>query len=399
MNTLFKNRQKKHITYLMRYLRLVFNDQFTIAFVFLIGGLGYWYSGFLKTLEYAWWEKLIAMFLMIGLLQFGNLATLLKTPDKVFLMPQEVNMERYLKASLKHSFWLTLLIQIVGVIVLIPFIQVAFRAAFIETLWLIPTFIILKTLMLYDQIQSYYSHHNLIWLRIILPLITFALFCVRLDMAWGFVFVLIMSVGRIVIRDKFWNGIFDWNKAIDDENSRQLTILRFFNLFTDVPQVHGQTKQRKWLNFVFNKIPKNRKNVYTNLYWRGLLRNSEYFGLIIRLTVIGAIVAYFVHNEIVTPLILALIVYLIGIQLLPLYHKYDEIVFTHLYPVDDVIKQNNFKKVIVKVLSLIGLILLLANLIGNAPWSTFLISVVIVIVEIVVFCYWFIPKKLQKIRI
>lgn len=53
MNTLFKNRQKKHITYLMRYLRLVFNDQFTIAFVFLIGGLGYWYSGFLKTLEYA----------------------------------------------------------------------------------------------------------------------------------------------------------------------------------------------------------------------------------------------------------------------------------------------------------------------------------------------------------
>lgn len=396
MDKLFQQRRQKHMQRMMRYLRLVFNDQFTIAFVFLIGGLGYWYSGFLKTLQYTWWEKLIAMFLMIGLLQFGNLATLLKPADRVFLLPQEINLERYLKASLRHSLGLALLVQILGVIILLPFIQVAFQANLIETLWLIPSFVVLKMLILYDQMQSYYSHHNLIWLRVALPLLTFALFGVRLDMAWVFIFVLIAAAGRLMVRDKFWRGIFDWNQAINAESSRQLTILRFFNLFTDVPQIGGQTKRRAWMNFIFNRIPKDPKHIYLNLYWRGLLRSSEYFGLLVRLTAIGAVVAYFVHNEIVTPLILVLIVYLIGIQLLPLYHKYDEIVFTHLYPVDVKVRQKNFKQVIIKVLSVISLILLLANLIGSAPWSTFFISLGIIIVEVVVFAYWIVPMRIAK---
>lgn len=396
MDKLFQQRRQKHMQRMMRYLRLVFNDQFTIAFVFLIGGLGYWYSGFLKTLQYTWWEKLIAMFLMIGLLQFGKLATLLKPADRVFLLPQEINLERYLKASLRHSLALALLVQILGVIILLPFIQVAFQANLIETLWLIPSFVVLKMLILYDQMQSYYSHHNLIWLRVALPLLTFALFGVRLDMAWVFIFVLIAAAGRLMVRDKFWRGIFDWNQAINAESSRQLTILRFFNLFTDVPQIGGQTKRRVWMNFIFNRIPKDPKHIYLNLYWRGLLRSSEYFGLLVRLTAIGAVVAYSVHNEIVTPLILVLIVYLIGIQLLPLYHKYDEIVFTHLYPVDVKVRQKNFKQVIIKVLSVISLILLLANLIGSAPWSTFFISLGIIIVEVVVFAYWIVPMRIAK---
>lgn len=396
MDKLFQQRRQKHMQRMFRYLRLVFNDQFTIAFVFLIGGLGYWYAGFLQTLQYAWWEKFIAMFLMIGLLQFGNLATLLKPADKVFLLPQEINMERYLKAALRHSLWLSLLVQVVGVVCLLPFIEVAFQANFIETLWLIPTFIVFKVLILYDQMQSYYSHHNLLWLRLALPLLTFALFGVRLDMAWAFIFILIAAAARFGVRDKFWNGIFDWNEAIAIESGRQLNMLRFFNLFTDVPQIGGQTKRRVWLNFWFERLPKDSQHVYTNLYWRGLLRSSEYFGLIVRLTAIGALIAYFVHNEIVTPVILALILYLIGIQLLPLYHKYDEIVFTHLYPIDPKIRQNNFKQVMVKVLSVIGIILLLANLVGSAPWSTFFISLGIIIVEIVLFSYWLVPKRIAR---
>lgn len=396
MDKLFQNRRRKHMQRMLRYLSLVFNDQFTIAFVFFIGGLGYWYSGFLATLQYAWWEKLIAMFLMVSLLQFGNLATLLKPADKVFLLPQEINLERYLKASFRHSLGLALLVQILGIVILLPFIQVAFQANLVETLWLIPSFIVLKMLILYDQMQSYYSHHNLIWLRIGLPVLTFALFGVRLDMAWVFIFVLIAAAGRLMVRDKFWRGIFDWNEAINIETSRQLTILRFFNLFTDVPQIGGQTKRRNWLNFIFSRIPKQTENIYSNLYWRGLLRGSEYFGLMVRLTAIGAVAAYFVHNEVVTPLILVLIVYLIGIQLLPLYHKYDEIVFTHLYPIDFKVRQKNFKQIIVRVLSLISVILLIANLLGSSPWITFFISCGLIIVEIVIFAYWIVPMRIAK---
>ena len=396
MNELFKQRQRDNFSQMSRYLKLVLNDQFTIAIMFLMGGLGYWYAGFLKSLTFAWWEKIIAMVLMIGLLQMGRLATLFKPADKIFLMPQEVNMETYLKQGFWHSMWIAQAIQLIGVTILLPFIQVAFQASIVQSLWLYPTFVVFKSLILYDQMQSYYSKHSLIWLRIVLPLITFALFGVRLDMAWAFVFVVLAAIGRMSVRDKFWQGIFNWQSAIDDETSRQLTIYRFFNLFTDVPKIKGKTRLRAWLNWFFNHIPKNHNNLYTNLYWRGLLRNDEYFGLLIRLTIIGAIVAYFVHNTVITPLILALIVYLIAFQLLPLYERYDDIAFTHLYPVNNKMKRKNFVTVLVRILMILGFIMVIVNAIGEFDLQVVLVTLGLLLVEIYVFCYLIVPKRIKK---
>lgn len=396
MNELFKQRQQDNFKQMSRYLKLVLNDQFTIAIIFLIGGLGYWYSGFLKSLTFAWWEKIIAMFLMIGLLQMGRLATLFKPADKIFLMPQEVNMEAYLKQGFWHSMWIAQTIQLVGVTVLLPFIQVAFQASIIQSLWLYPTFIIFKALILYDQMQSYYSQHSLIWLRVVLPLITFALFGVRLDMAWAFVFVVLAAIGRFSVRDKFWQGIFNWQRAIDDETSRQLTIYRFFNLFTDVPKIKGKTHLRPWLDWLFKRIPKKHSTIYANLFWRGLLRNDEYFGLLLRLTAIGAVAAYFVHNTIITPIILALIVYLIAFQVLPLYHRYDEIAFTHLYPVDKKIQKKNFIRVLSRILMILGLIMVIVNAIGEFNLQVVVVTLGLLVVEIYVFCYVIVPKRIKN---
>ena len=142
MNELFKQRQRDNFSQMSRYLKLVLNDQFTIAIMFLMGGLGYWYAGFLKSLTFAWWEKIIAMVLMIGLLQMGRLATLFKPADKIFLMPQEVNMETYLKQGFWHSMWIAQAIQLIGVTILLPFIQVAFQASIVQSLWLYPTFVV-----------------------------------------------------------------------------------------------------------------------------------------------------------------------------------------------------------------------------------------------------------------
>ncbi|MDF9446107.1 ABC transporter permease, partial [Limosilactobacillus mucosae] len=56
MNSLFKNRRQRHLLQLMKYWRLVFNDQFTIALFFMFGALAYTYAQWLKTLTPgAWW--------------------------------------------------------------------------------------------------------------------------------------------------------------------------------------------------------------------------------------------------------------------------------------------------------------------------------------------------------
>ena len=69
------------------------------------------------------------------------------------------------------------------------------------------------------------------------------------------------------------------------------------------------------------------------MYLRGFLRGGEYLGLYLRLLVIGAVIV-----AVLSPWWLALgfailFLYMVGFQLLPFYYQYDEIVFTHLYPV------------------------------------------------------------------
>ncbi|WP_252893560.1 ABC transporter permease [Lentilactobacillus senioris] len=88
MKSLYTSRLSNHLTEMFKYLRLVFNDYFVLALLFLIGGLGYSYSNLLKTLSGSeWWLMPLCIVVITLVEQLGNLATLVKEPDFVFLLP------------------------------------------------------------------------------------------------------------------------------------------------------------------------------------------------------------------------------------------------------------------------------------------------------------------------
>lgn len=49
MNNFFQLRLAKHQKKMMKYLRYVLNDHFVLVCLFLFGGVGFYYSNWLKT--------------------------------------------------------------------------------------------------------------------------------------------------------------------------------------------------------------------------------------------------------------------------------------------------------------------------------------------------------------
>ncbi|WP_180383622.1 ABC transporter permease, partial [Lentilactobacillus parabuchneri] len=79
MRQLFKQRLVIHLKEMMKYLRLVFNDYFVLALLFMIGGLGYYYSNVLKTLHTGlWWAPIVAIAILLVSVQLGRFATLVE---------------------------------------------------------------------------------------------------------------------------------------------------------------------------------------------------------------------------------------------------------------------------------------------------------------------------------
>jgi len=66
-----------------------------------------------------------------------------------------------------------------------------------------------------------------------------------------------------------------------------MRLYRIANMFVDVPALKERVSRRKWLDFVLSMI--GEKRTYLYLYTRTFLRSGNYFGLYMRLLVIGGV--------------------------------------------------------------------------------------------------------------
>lgn len=104
MKELWKNRLRRHQIDQFKYLRLIFNDNFVLAFIVLIGALGFWYSNFLGTIKHELLlGKPVVILILFLIAQVGRIATLLEEPDSTFLLVKEKEFYQYFKSALNYS--------------------------------------------------------------------------------------------------------------------------------------------------------------------------------------------------------------------------------------------------------------------------------------------------------
>lgn len=402
MTNLFKKRLGAHLTELLKYLRFVFNDYFVLALVFMIGGLGYYYSNALKQLKTGlWWAPLVIIAVYLMGLQCGRLATMLQDPDYVFLLPREAEMIGYLRRAFNYSALLACLIQLLIWVVLMPFVQVTAGASVPELFGLLATILFLKVTWLNaDFARKYHLNHqwlgNRLLFRLVVPVIVLAL-GVYVNVYVGAGLAAVVMIIGLVSRRSWVSRSLDWQTAIADENSRMHSIYQFFNLFTDVPSLNGAIKRRRYFDGLLRLIRLLPKNTYLYLYAHGIVRDSEMSGLFMRLTVIGTLFLIFIKGEALPIILCLLFIYLIGFQMIPFYFHYEDNAFVHIYPITTDHQLQNFQRVLLTMMSIVALIFAIVVIIVNITNPVTMIGVVVCeAVEIGYFVYMYVPRRIRK---
>lgn len=398
MSRLFTKRRQRHFMMLLKYWRLVFNDHFVIALFFLFGALAYGYSEWLPTLSAnQWWPRFLLIAWFVLLAQIGRLATLIKRPDPVFLLPQVRAMDGYLRRAYLYSLVLAEGMTLAGTFAALPFALTTERLSTVDIVAVFLTAVVTKDDWLFTARKSIslrwskqgWRTQAEYWLNPLLAAAATWLVSPLLGLA---VAVILDVAMRLVYREL----PIDWQAAVKMESNRMYSVYRFFNLFTDVPSVQGNVKRRRWANGLVRWLS-NGHRPWAYLYARGFVRNTDISGIVIRLTLLGMVLAFLVPLQWLNTALVVLFIYLIATQLMPLYGQYDANVLTHLYPVQAKERVKDFQRLLTRVTVIEAALIVLASIGLHFDWRGFLLNLVFATIEVRVLTRFYFKLRIKKL--
>lgn len=400
MTKFFNARLARHQKKMMKYMRYVLNDHFVLVCLFLVGGLGFYYSNLLKSLpeNFVWGLPIVALIWWL-VLPAGGLATLLEPADTAFLLPKEKQMAGYLDRAVQHSLLFPFVLEGLVVGITLPLVVVikkesfAWALAYLGLVWLLKVghFLILRFSAFQDT-KSKVRQLLLFWAVVSLAAIAASLYVTPvIGLALALFLLLILRQVTKTTR------LLDWQKLIDQERSRLYRIYQFINLFTDVPEIEAKVKRRKYLDGVLYLISFKQSNTYLYLFSRRALRGSEYSGLYFRLLVVGCVLLLTLHDVRFIAVLAALFIYLIGFQMLPLYTQFDYVSLTQLFPVSRPFKRRALRQLIGALLVVASVIFALISLAVVTPLESLLVFVILLI-EIGLFLILYVPSRIKKME-
>lgn len=398
MSRLFTKRRQRHFMMLLKYWRLVFNDHLVIALFFLFGALAYGYSEWLPTLSAnQWWPRFLLIAWFVLLAQIGRLATLIKRPDPVFLLPQVRAMDGYLRRAYLYSLVLAEGMTLAGTFAALPFALTTERLSTVDIVAVFLTAVVTKDDWLFTARKSIslrwskqgWRTQAEYWLNPLLAAAATWLVSPLLGLA---VAVILDVAMRLVYREL----TIDWQVAVKMESNRMYSVYRFFNLFTDVLSVQGNVKRRRWANGLVRWLS-NGHRPWAYLYARGFVRNTDISGIVIRLTLLGMVLAFLVPLQWLNTALVVLFIYLIATQLMPLYGQYEANVLTHLYPVQTEERVRDFQRLLTRVTVIEAALIVLASIGLHFDWRGFLLNLVFATIEVWVLTRFYFKLRRKKL--
>lgn len=356
-NELWSNRFAVFVQELQKYLRYIFNGHLLFVLIIGFGGLAYYYSNWVKTLDPSF-PAAILLAVIIGLpLTNSPIYTLLKEPDMFFLLPVEKQLTAYFKKSIRLSFIFQNYILLMFLAAAMPLYAQVEQGSFRDFFWILALLMVVKYLNLRIKWSVLKEQEKTVQLMDLLVryCLNAGLLYVTLSRA-GVMYIAIILLLLIGIWLYFEKAAeskrLKWEVLIELENKRMLRFYRFANLFTDVPKLKEKVARRKWLDPLLSFIAYKHENTYMYLYMRTFLRSSDYLGLFIRLTVIAAFVMVSLTGIIPQLLGAGLFVYMTGFQLIQIHKQHEHVIWHELYPISDAVKNQEVQKLLLRVLVL-----------------------------------------------
>lgn len=402
INELWKQRFQLFWKEVRTYGKYIFNDHLKFMLIFAISVGAYYYQQWLATLTPSFPTAALLAALFAVILTAGSVQTLLKPADLVFLLPVETQMKPYFAKGLRFTYIISLYMIAIAGAAAAPLYFQQMKPAASSYLLILLLFALAKLWNLFASWEALYMRNDavVIYDRMLRLGVNF-LFAYFLLAKFSFLYtggvVGVMALYLLLLHGKAKGQSLHWERLIAEEGKKLMLFYRIANLFTDVPALRGRVRRRRWLDWITALLSRERYDAYFYLYIRTLLRSGDYFGLVLRLLIIGGIVVYvlpFVYGRF---LVSVFSLYLIGYQLLSLWKHHRSKIWLSLYPIPESYKKKAFLSLILILLGASSFILAIAVGAAAAEWSVFLLTLVLNIVFSYGFTYVYCSKKLEAL--
>ncbi|WP_099157326.1 ABC transporter permease [Virgibacillus ndiopensis] len=339
-NALFRRRFSDHLKETNRYLRYIFNGHIAFAMMFFVSALAYYYQDWLTKLPADFptdWVMGIALGLLVS---YSPVRTLLKEPDLVFLITAEHKMGAYFRNALIYSFVIQLYLILVTMAAFGPLYFATYPErdgkVYLVTIVVVLIFKIWNLIANWWMLKVREPGVRKIdqFVRILLNIATF-FFIVNGDMLLAGVttalFILVFLYDLSVSRKQA--GIV-WDLLVEKDRNRMQAFYRIANMFTDVPHMKNRVKKRQWLVSLINRVAFQQKYTFDYLFRITFIRSGDYFGMYVRLIIIGGLLIYFIPNSWVKIIFGFVFLYMSSFQMMTLYQHHRTVIWLDLYPVE-----------------------------------------------------------------
>lgn len=352
-NTFYKERLLAHGKELNRYLRYILNGHIAIAMIFLISASAVYYQQWLQHLPANFPANIIISGLFGIVVTYNPVRTLLKEPDIVFVMVAEQQMRAYFRNTLIYSFLVQLYVLFIIVAALGPLYFHAYpdRSGKIY-LWTVLLLFIFKAGNLYMnwamlKVREKSIRSFDLFLRFFLNWTLFY-FVIKGDYFFAglitVIFFALFLYESMVIGKKF---TINWNLLVEKDQIRMQYFYQLANMFAEVPHLKRRIRKRSQLaKILLHYIPFSQTHTYDYLYRLTFIRSGDYFGMYIRLFVIGGVLLFVIPNGWMKVLFALIFLYLSIFQMTALYKHHRVIVWPDLYPIKEKLKQSSFTKLL-----------------------------------------------------
>lgn len=320
---LFETRVRKYQKKSMKYMRYVLNDHFLIVLFFLFGFIMVQYSSWIQSIRVL---ELPLLGLLGALLAsvpfFGGVATLLEPADGIFLSVVGQDFKAYLQKTIRRSWMLPILVMLAATGIIFPIVAQAFgtNLSMFVKLFLLQVFF--KDLLFRCTKYAYRGVLHFTWMEklgiYMIAVVNFFGMFLWISEGWSIVLLVIPVLLSIFVEQYYGKAafVYQFDKMIEMELERQQRIYRLFALFVDVPMLHKpHAHRRTYLDGVLKMLVGNQPSGHRYLVSRTVIRTSQYMSLLLQLAVVSFVVALFSQPYYWNFIVNALLMMLLGFQL------------------------------------------------------------------------------------
>ncbi|WP_454015998.1 ABC transporter permease [Bacillus sp. Marseille-Q7846] len=394
IESLWSSRFQQHIQNIITYFARMINGLlYSFIFVSCIGA--YYYAKFLKATPTTGVSLLLITIVLTVVISRTPIRTFIQKPDAVYLLALEEKLTSYFKKSLLYNYIIQLFPLLFTFLILVP---LALQSLQLTVPFLCTIFIVLmitKAWNIYIHWIWRDSHEKSIWLIIRIAcnaLIIYMLFYAANVLILGGLLLLLTFL--FLYTKKQPTKRIPWDYIIEQEEKMNVRFYQFASIFTDVPQLNKQVNKRKWLTNWVEPLLHKKRATFFYLYTLAFLRGNDYFGIYIRLGLIGAFALYFIPNIYVKGAIAYIVLYMISMQLRSLWRYFSGNIIAALYPITTEEKTKQFLSLIFILLSIQLVVFSSVILIATVQ---ILHSLIIMIFGLLWIKFIIVPKTKQRI--